>query len=154
MVNLKCILNFYFFIFGCAGSSLLLRLFSDCIEWRLVSNCSAQASHCSGFSCCRAQAPGHTSFSSCGTRAQSLQLRGSRTTGSTVSLQFTGLVTPWHVGSSQTWDQTPCLLHQQADSLSTSHPVVNGLKSPLMCTLNKYMNILEEKTISLATSCK
>ena len=84
---------------------------SGSIEWRLLSNCGAWASHCSGFSCCRAQAPGHTGFSSCGTWAQSLRLWGSRTTGSTVSLYFTGLVAPWHVGSSWTWDQTPCLLH-------------------------------------------
>ena len=32
----------------------------------LVSSCSAQASHCRGFSCHRAWAPGHAGFSSCG----------------------------------------------------------------------------------------
>ena len=37
------------FIFGCAGSSLLLRL---------LSTFSVQASHCSGFFCCGAQALG------------------------------------------------------------------------------------------------
>ena len=45
------VLNFiYLFIFGCAGFSLQLRLFSSCCEW---------ASHCGRSSCCRAQAPGH-----------------------------------------------------------------------------------------------
>ena len=39
----------YLFIFGSAGSSLLCGLFSSC---------SGQASHCGGFSCCRAGAPG------------------------------------------------------------------------------------------------
>ena len=34
------------------------RLFSSCSEWWLLSSCSAQASHCSGFSCCGAQALG------------------------------------------------------------------------------------------------
>ena len=46
---------------GCAGSSLLLRLFSS---W------GTQASHCGGFSCCRAWALGHTGFSSCSIWAQ------------------------------------------------------------------------------------
>ena len=31
-----------------------------------------QASHCSGFSCCKAQASGHAGFSSCDTCAQKL----------------------------------------------------------------------------------
>ena len=39
------------FIYGCAGSSLLHGI---------LSSCGAQASHCSGFSCCWAWALGHT----------------------------------------------------------------------------------------------
>ena len=48
----------------------------------LLSSCGSQASHCAGFSCCGAWAPGHA-----------------------------GLLTPWHVGSSWTGDQThvPCI---------------------------------------------
>ena len=69
-------------IFGCAGSSLLCRLFSSCGKQGLLSSCGVQASHCSGFSCCGARAPGHLGFisfstwaldhrlSSCGTQAQ------------------------------------------------------------------------------------
>ena len=35
---------------------LLHRFF--CGEWRLLSTCGVQASHCSGFSCCKPQVPG------------------------------------------------------------------------------------------------
>ena len=45
-------------IFGCAGSSLLHRLFSSCSEQGLLSSCGVRASHFDGFSCCRAQALG------------------------------------------------------------------------------------------------
>ena len=38
------------FIFGCAGSSLLHRLFSGCGEGGLLSSCSSRASYCSGLS--------------------------------------------------------------------------------------------------------
>ena len=34
------------FFFGCAGSSLLCRLFSSCSEQGLLSSCGAWASHC------------------------------------------------------------------------------------------------------------
>ena len=33
--------NFITFVFGCAGSLLLHRLFSSCGEWELLSSCSA-----------------------------------------------------------------------------------------------------------------
>ena len=37
---------------------------------RGYSSCGMQASHCGGFSCCRAQALGHVGFSNCDTWAQ------------------------------------------------------------------------------------
>ena len=54
-------ISFFFFfiilfIFGCAGSSLMCRLFCSCGEQGLLSNCSARTSRCSGFYCCGAQA--------------------------------------------------------------------------------------------------
>ena len=52
-----------------AACLLLYRLYSSFGEQGLLSSCSVQASHCGGFSCCRAQALGHTGFCSCGTRA-------------------------------------------------------------------------------------
>ena len=51
--------------FGCAGSSLLLRLFSTCDEWGLLTSCDAQAS-LGGFSH-GAQALRQAGFSSCST---------------------------------------------------------------------------------------
>ena len=75
----------YLFSFGCAVSSLLYRLSSSCGERGLLSSFGALASHCGGFSCCRAQTlglPGFSSFgsqalehrlSSCGARAQLLR---------------------------------------------------------------------------------
>ena len=41
------------FMFGCAGSSLPLGLFSGCGERGLLSSRGVQASHCAGLSCCR-----------------------------------------------------------------------------------------------------
>ena len=59
-------LNFIYlftFIFGCAGSSLLLF---SCGEQGLLSSCSSKASHCGGFSCHGAWALGCSGFSSFG----------------------------------------------------------------------------------------
>ena len=53
------------FIYGCAGSSMLSRIFSAYGEWGLLSSCNALVYHCGGFSCCRAQVPGCMGFSSC-----------------------------------------------------------------------------------------
>ena len=46
------------FIFDRAGSWLPRGFFSSCSEQGLLSSCGAWASHCGGFSCCRAQALG------------------------------------------------------------------------------------------------
>ena len=63
---------FYLFIFGCVGSLLLCTGFlqlqragATTLRW------GARASHCGGFSCCRARAL-ECRLSSCGTRAQLL----------------------------------------------------------------------------------
>ena len=70
------IILFICFIFGCAGSSLLLELFSSCGDWGLLSGCDAWPSHFSGFSC-GAWVLGAPGFSS-GVWAQQLQFLGSR----------------------------------------------------------------------------
>ena len=72
------ILFYYWFIYGRAGSLLLLRPFSSCGEQGLLSRCSAWASHCGGFSCCGAQAVGYSGTWPLGSRtqAQSLWLMG------------------------------------------------------------------------------
>ena len=54
------------FVLGCAGSSLLLGLFSTCGKKRLLASCGARTSHCAG----EALALGHEGFSSCRTWAQ------------------------------------------------------------------------------------
>ena len=90
----------YLFIFGCVGSLLLRTCFLQLLRAGATLPCGAWASHCSGFSCCGARA--------LGTRAQQLWLAGSRAQAQL--LWCTGLVAPWHVGSSQTRDRTrvPC----------------------------------------------
>ena len=69
----------FLFIFGCAGSSLLCRLFLCCCKplaaAQLLSSCSAWASHCGGFLCCRAWLLGCTGFSSWSSQALEQTLR-------------------------------------------------------------------------------
>ena len=68
--RLSCLSHFLFFlilflfIFGCAGSSLLCKLFS-CGEWRIFSSFGMRASHLGALSWHEAWAPEHR-LSSCG----------------------------------------------------------------------------------------
>ena len=48
---------------------------SSCSEWSPLSSCGVQASHCSGFSCCRARTLGHVGFSSRGSWLSSCHSR-------------------------------------------------------------------------------
>ena len=48
----------YVFIYGCVGSSLLRAGFLYLWRAGATLHCGAQASHCGGFSCCRARALG------------------------------------------------------------------------------------------------
>ena len=61
------------------------------------SRSSVQASHCGGFSCCRARALGHADFSSC--RLWALE-HGP-------NIWWKGFIDPRYVGSSWIRDQTP-----------------------------------------------
>ena len=61
------------FFLAVLGLHCCTRAFSSYSEWRLLSSCGAQVSHCGGFSCCRARVLGHTGFSSCDTWAQFLR---------------------------------------------------------------------------------
>ena len=70
--------KFILFIFDCAGSSSPHELFSSFGKQGLLSSCNAQASHCGGFSCCRAWALELVGFRSYSTWAQQLWLPGSR----------------------------------------------------------------------------
>ena len=84
-----CVYVSYFWL---CGSSLLLRLFPRCGDWGLLSSCGAQASHCDGFSCCRAT----------GSRVLGLRCSTARGVFPDQGLNL-------------------CLLHWQADSLPLSH---------------------------------
>ena len=51
----------FFFFFKCLFLAVLslcccAQAFSGCSEWGLLFSCGVQASHCGGFSCCRAHA--------------------------------------------------------------------------------------------------
>ena len=70
-----CYYYYYYFLAAldlhCCGQAL-----SSCSKQKLLFRCSAQASHCSGFSCCGARALGKRAsvvvacgLSSCGSRA-------------------------------------------------------------------------------------
>ena len=84
------------FIFGCTESSLLCPGFLQLRRAGALSSCAVQASHCGGFSCCRARAPG--------TWAQQLRLPSSRAQAQ--QLWGRDFIAPRHVGSSWIRDQT------------------------------------------------
>ena len=77
---------------GCVGSLLLCTGFLQLQQAGVTLRCGARASHCGGFSCCRAWA--------LGARVCRLQ-----------QLWLAGFVSPRHVGSSWTRDPTrvPCI---------------------------------------------
>ena len=106
--NTVLILFIYLFIFGHTGSSLLRMGFLQLWRVGATLRCGAWASHCSGFSL-QSTGSRHAGFSGCGTWAQQLRPTGSRAQAQ--QLWHTGLVVPWHVGSSQTRAQTcvPCI---------------------------------------------
>ena len=85
-------------------------------EQGLLSNCAVQASHCGGFSCCRARALGHVGLSSCGTGAPQLQLPGSRAQVMALRLSRSRAC-----GIFPDQGSNPCLLHWQVDSFPLSH---------------------------------
>ena len=89
--------NIYLFIFGCVGSSFLCKGFLQLQQVGATLHRGARACHYRGLFCCRAQAPD----------AQAQQL------------WLTGLVAPWHVGSSQTRARTrvPCISRQISQPL-------------------------------------
>ena len=47
------------------GHLCCTQAFFSCCEWTLLSSCDAWASHCSGFTYCKAQPLGYMGFSSC-----------------------------------------------------------------------------------------
>ena len=86
----------HLFIFSYIGSLLLCEGFLQLQRAGATLHCSAWASHC-GLSLLQSMGSRRVNFSSCGTQAQQLWL--------------TGLVAPWHMGSSRTRARThvPCI---------------------------------------------
>ena len=104
----------YVCMFGCAGSSLLHRLFSSCSKQRLLSSCGS-ASHCRGFSWFRVRASVVVALGLRTCCSQALEHRVSRSTA---------------CGIFPDQGSNPRLLPWQADSLPLSH-----LGSPRFCFL-------------------
>ena len=123
----------------CASGFLQLRRTGATLR------CSAWASHCGGFSCCKTRAlgtrasvvvahglsscstlaPERVGFSSCGAWAQQLQLVDSRTWAQ--QLWRTDLVARHHVGSSWTRDRTrvPCIGRRILNHWTTREVLIN-----------------------------
>ena len=97
----------FLFIFARA-MSLFCTGFSLVEESRGSSLVAMLASHCGGFSFCRARALGHSGWSSCGTGTQHLWLPGSGEQAQ--RLRPMGLVALQHVGSSRIrdWPHVSC----------------------------------------------
>ena len=90
----------------------------------LVASGGYSSLRCAGFSLqwlllLRSTGSKHVGFSSCGTWAQQMWLAGSRVQAQ--QLWRTGLVAPWHVGSSQTRVRThiPCIGRQILNHCAT-----------------------------------
>ena len=119
------------FIFGCVGSPLLHTGFLQLRRGGATLPCSARASHCGGFSCCRAQALGTRAsvvvacvLSSCGSRAQ--------------QLWCTGFVAPRHVGFSRTRARTcvPCIGRRILNHCATGEVPELTFKAEIFIILN------------------
>ena len=121
------ILSIYLFIFWLCWVFVALRGLSLQLRQAGASLCCiARASHCSGFSCCRAQALSTQAsvvaahgLRNCGSRAQQLWLAGSVVQAQ--QLWHMVLVALWHVGSSWTRDRTrvPCVGRQILNHCTT-----------------------------------
>ena len=104
-VHFFIILFIHLFIFGCARSSLVRRLFSSCGKWALLSRCGVRAFHCGGFSWCKAPGLGH--------EGSVVVVPGLCGTGSTAVVH--GLSCSSACGIFQDQGSNPCFLHWQVD---------------------------------------
>ena len=115
LLEAACFVCFTIYLFvsfpGCARSSLLRGLFSSWGEWRPLSSCSVQASHCVA-----SLVAGHKLESSQASVAVAPKLwsAGSIVVACELSCSEAS-------GPSRTRDRTRCLLHWRADSSPPSH---------------------------------
>ena len=100
------ILIFFFFNFGCVGSSLLRAGFLQLRQAGATLRCSVWASHCNGFSCCGARA--------LGTWASVVVAHGLQSAGSVVVAPRLRCSVACGIFPDQ--GSNPCPLHWLADS--------------------------------------
>ena len=107
---------FFFFFYGCVGSSFLCEGFLQLWQAGTTLHRGARASHYRGLSRCGAQVPD----------AQAQQL------------WLTGPAAPWHVGSSQTRARTrvPCTSRQILNHCATREALFSVFKCGIMCFNN------------------
>ena len=114
---------------------------SSCGKQRLLSSRDVQASHCSGFSYCRARAPGRKGSSSCDVWALGR---------SSVTVAH-GSVTPQNVGSSWTKDQTnvPCTTGRILNHRATWEvQYIPSYKNKLVLTADRAANTHNKATVT------
>ena len=97
---------FIYLNFGCVGSSLQCPGFVLVAARDATLRCGVRASHCDGFSCCRARA--------LGTLASVVVARGLQSAGSVAVAH--GLSCSTACGIFPDQDSNPCPLHWQVDS--------------------------------------
>ena len=106
-ITLLNVLTFtFFFLFDCAGSSLLHRLSRFAGSQGRLSGCRVWASPCGGFPYCGVRAPGRGGFSRRSTRTYSAGAVPRPCTAQAPELLHPGLVAPRHEGSSGIRDRT------------------------------------------------
>ena len=128
-LSLSLLKTFYLFL-AALGLCCCAWAFSTCGEWGPLSRFNALASHCGGFSCCRAQARGLAGFSSCSMWAQ--------------YLWHTGLVAPVACGIFLDQGSNPCPLHWQVDSYPLYH---QGTLREIFFTTKLFLFFPKKKTI-------
>ena len=120
-----------------------MQAFSSSGGWGPFSNCSAQASLCTGLSCCRVRALGHLGLGSYGTRAQQSWHRS--------------WFAPRHMASSQTrdWTDVPCTVRWTLNHWNTRKACCSQLlrKTPFHKPRMK-IRLFQHKMISVCSRIK
>ena len=126
--------NFIYLFLAVLGLCCYSGFFSSCGEWGLLSGCGARASHCAGFSCCRAQA--------LGTWTSVVVAHGLKSTGSIVVVHGLSCSMACGIFPDQGWN--PPLLHCQAESSSlSSQGSLSILISKIEMEVNWRMSLVE-----------
>ena len=105
IIEVSCfVFVLFIYLFWLCWFSIAAWAFLQLWQARPTLPCNEWASHCSGFSCCRAWILQRTGFGSCGLWAHELRFPGSRAQAQ--QLWCMGLVALWQVGSPRIGNQT------------------------------------------------